>query len=54
MILYSLINKGVLFNEHDRLGYTILLLSLSGSEELLIEKGADVYAQTNIGIQHFH
>jgi len=48
-----LINKGALINERDRLGYTPLLLSLSGGSaeiaELLIEKGADVHAQTKYG-----
>jgi uncharacterized protein len=45
-----LINKGAIINVRDKLGYTPLLLSLSGGNsdiaELLIEKGADVFAQT--------
>ena len=52
-IAEMLIKKGANINVRDRLGYTPLLLSLSGGvagiAELLIERGADVYALTRGG-----
>jgi tankyrase len=48
-----LIKKGAIINVQDKLGYTPLLLSLSGGDAeiaaLLIEKGADILAQTRNG-----
>jgi len=48
-----LVKKGAMINVRDTLGFTPLLLSLSGGTvdiaSLLIEKGADVLASTRKG-----